>query len=88
MRKFTEYSDVFTFGMLIWELFQIMGECREQCSNKCKAYTRLNGDFSSPRDDKLPVPRLLEENVAANQLKERMHKCWRYQSQENLHQTM
>ena len=94
---FTEYSDVFTFGMLIWELFQIVGECRqvEQCGNKCKllhckAYKHLKGDFSPPRDQKLPVPRLLEENDAANQLKERMHKCWRYQYrkpiQENPHQ--
>ena len=38
-RYFTEYSDVFTFGMLMWELFQIMGECRknEKCQcGKCQ----------------------------------------------------
>ena len=83
-RFFTEYSDVFTFGMLIWELFQIFSECREKCrwekectGGYCQAYKILNGDFLTPRHEKLPIPKLLEiENDTTQVLKQRMLKCW------------
>ena len=83
-RFFTEYSDVFTFGMLIWELFQIFGECREKCrwekdctGGYCKAYKILQGDFLTPRHEKLPMPKLLEiENDATKDLKQIMLACW------------
>ena len=82
--------------MLIWEFFQIMGECREdkdkqsggKCNLKhCKPQKYLSiRDFDRPRDQKLQVPRLLEANDAAKKLKERMHKCWRYESRGKPHQ--
>jgi len=83
-RFFTEYSDVFTFGMLIWELFQIFGECREKCrwekdctGGYCRAYKILQNDFLTPRHKKLPIPKLLEiENDATKRLKQRMLDCW------------
>ena len=86
-RFFTEYSDVFTFGMLIWELFQIFSECREKCSwdkqkectgGYCKAYKILTReDYLTPRHEKLPMPKLLEiENDATQVLKQRMIACW------------
>ena len=86
-RRFTEYSDVFTFGMLIWELFQIFSECREKCrwekectGGYCKAHKILknNGvDYLTPRHEKLPIPKLLKiENDATKGVKERMLKCW------------
>ena len=82
--------------MLIWEFFQIMGECREdknkqsgaKCNLRhCKPHQYLSSsDLDQPRDQKLPVPRLLEANDEAKKLKERMHKCWRYESQKKIRQ--
>ena len=95
-RFFTEYSDVFTFGMLIWEMFQIE-ECRKKknCDEKshktckkCKANMVLGGDFRPPRHEKLPLPTLLKsENIAATELRKRVFKCWSYQKQDSPHQT-
>ena len=62
-RYFTEYSDVFTFGMLMWELFRIMGECRtdEKCSGKCQAHKTIKPEnFLKSRQEALPVPTLLK----------------------------
>ena len=44
-RYFTEYSDVFTFGMLIWEVFQI-DECRK--SKKCEIQKNRNVKGAKP----------------------------------------
>ena len=94
-RFFTEYSDVFTFGMLIWEVFQIeecrkMQYCNETSHGKCKrckANSVLGGDFRTPRQEKLPLPTLLNsENNAPRELRNRVFKCWKYQSQESPHQ--
>ena len=71
-RYFTEYSDVFTFGMLMWELFRIMGECRTdgisigKCSGKCqphkKEFSNLKPEnFLTSRQEVLPVPTLLKK---------------------------
>ena len=94
-RFFTEYSDVFTFGMLIWEVFQIE-ECRKlrNCDEKthknckkCQAYNVLGRDFRPPREEKLPLPTFLNsESNAAKELRNRVFKCWKYQSQESPHQ--
>ena len=94
-RFFTEYSDVFTFGMLIWEVFQIE-ECRKlrNCDEKthknckkCQAYNVLDRDFRPPREEKLPLPTFLNsESNAAKELRNRVFKCWKYQSQESPHQ--
>ena len=93
-RYFTEYSDVFTFGMLMWELFRIMGECRTpKCCRKCQPQKTEEFGYIKPenfltsRQEALPVPTLLEmENVATKDVKQRMFKCWEYQSKDNQHQ--
>ena len=92
-RYFTEYSDVFTFGMLMWEFFRILGECRtdRKCCAKCQPQKIINKTcpekFLTSRQDALPVPTLLEmENDATKDVKQRMFKCWKYQSKDNPHQ--
>ena len=93
-RYFTEYSDVFTFGMLMWELFRIMGECRTdgKCSGKCqphkKEFSNLKPEnFLTSRQEALPIPTSLKmEYDATKDLKQRMFKCWEYQSKDNQHQ--
>ena len=90
-RYFTEYSDVFTFGMLMWELFRIMGECRTpKCCRKCQPQKTEEFGYIKPenfltsRQEVLPVPTLLEmENDATKDVKQRMFKCWKYQSKDN-----
>ena len=100
-RFFTEYSDVFTFGMLIWEVFQI-DECRKSknCQiqknqnakpkpvcNKCEAHRPLSRDFLVPRHEKLPLPKLLKsDNNIAKEIKTRVYKCWRYNPADGIHQ--
>ena len=93
-RYFTEYSDVFTFGMLMWELFRIMSECRTdgKCSGKCQPHKKELSNlkpenFLTSRQEALPIPTLLKmEYDVTKDLKQRMFKCWEYQSKDNPHQ--
>jgi len=85
---FTEYSDVFNFGMLIWEVCQIdtcSGTDSKSCQN-CKTKTWMDlDDYILPRGEKMPIPSWLDINQSYQDLKKRMLTCWKYKPQKKTH---